>query len=77
MKYSILDCTLRDGGYYNDWDFDPEVVRDYLVAVASAKIEYVELGFRSFDKGLYDTFISIIISWNRFDLKLISETLKK
>ena len=17
----ILDCTLRDGGYYNDWDF--------------------------------------------------------
>lgn len=20
-KTQILDCTLRDGGYYTDWDF--------------------------------------------------------
>ena len=25
-KIKILDCTLRDGGYYNNWDFDYEVV---------------------------------------------------
>ena len=42
----ILDCTLRDGGYYVNWDFDPETVRKYLVAVATAKIEIVEIGFR-------------------------------
>jgi 4-hydroxy 2-oxovalerate aldolase len=47
---SILDCTLRDGGYYNDWDFSSEVVREYLKSVASAKIEYVELGLRNFAK---------------------------
>ncbi|MFE8102956.1 aldolase catalytic domain-containing protein [Brenneria goodwinii] len=44
----ILDCTLRDGGYYNNWDFDFEVVSAYLAAVAAAKIDYVELGLRNF-----------------------------
>ncbi len=50
MNFSILDCTLRDGGYYNDWDFDSEVVEQYLNSVASAKIDYVELGLRNFAK---------------------------
>ncbi|NVK73373.1 MAG: pyruvate carboxyltransferase [Oceanospirillaceae bacterium] len=53
----ILDCTLRDGGYYNDWDFSPEVVENYLYAVANAKIDYVELGLRNFEKnGFYGAF---------------------
>ncbi|WP_022942088.1 aldolase catalytic domain-containing protein [Psychromonas hadalis] len=47
---NILDCTLRDGGYYNNWDFSPEVVIAYLKSVAEARIEYVELGLRSFPK---------------------------
>lgn len=46
----ILDCTLRDGGYYNNWDFDSEVVEAYLNAVSRAKIDYVELGLRNFPK---------------------------
>lgn len=46
----ILDCTLRDGGYYNNWDFEPVVVEAYLRAVGLAKIDYVELGLRSFPK---------------------------
>lgn len=46
----ILDCTLRDGGYYNNWDFESEVVKAYLNAVSSAKIDYVELGLRNFPK---------------------------
>lgn len=47
----ILDCTLRDGGYYNNWDFAPDVVTQYLNAVASANIDYVELGLRNFAKS--------------------------
>ncbi|MEZ9357185.1 aldolase catalytic domain-containing protein [Vibrio breoganii] len=47
----ILDCTLRDGGYYNNWDFDPVVVEAYLKAMAEAKIDYVELGLRNFPKS--------------------------
>jgi 4-hydroxy 2-oxovalerate aldolase len=40
-QLKILDCTLRDGGYYNNWDFDGEIVRDYLSALAEAKIIYL------------------------------------
>lgn len=50
MNMNIIDCTLRDGGYYNNWDFEPEVVKAYLEAIAKSKIEYVELGLRNFSK---------------------------
>lgn len=49
-KLKILDCTLRDGGYYNNWDFSEEVVNKYLESIAATGIEYVELGFRNFPK---------------------------
>lgn len=49
-SYKILDCTLRDGGYYNNWDFEPEVVAAYLESIALSNIEYVELGLRNFAK---------------------------
>lgn len=53
----ILDCTLRDGGYYNKWDFSPLVVTNYLNAVAAAKIDVVELGLRNFSKsGFFGAF---------------------
>jgi 4-hydroxy 2-oxovalerate aldolase len=43
----LLDCTLRDGGYYCDWDFDDRFVQRYVDALAAACVDYVELGFRS------------------------------
>ena len=47
MKELIhLDCTLRDGGYYNSWDFEDKLVNDYLNSMDEANIDYVELGFR-------------------------------
>lgn len=53
----ILDCTLRDGGYYNSWDFDPIVVTSYLQTMADSKIDYVELGLRNFAKpGFFGAF---------------------
>ena len=48
LNVAILDCTLRDGGYYNNWDFDVETVRSYLDAMSEAEIDYVELGLRQF-----------------------------
>jgi len=50
MQNYILDCTLRDGGYYNNWDFDSDVVAQYLDNIASANIDFVELGLRNFAK---------------------------
>lgn len=44
---TLLDCTLRDGGYYNAWDFEPELIAEYLNAVAALPVDIVEIGFRS------------------------------
>jgi len=52
-EIKILDCTLRDGGYYNNWDFSKELIDEYLQAMSAAKIEYVELGFRFLKKDIY------------------------
>lgn len=44
---TFLDCTMRDGGYYNDWDYALPLVQRYLHAVAAAGVDVVELGFRT------------------------------
>ena len=49
----ILDCTLRDGGYYNDWDYSFDLVKRYVDAMAAAKIDVVELGFRTLHTNQY------------------------
>ena len=43
----FVDCPLRDGGYYNAWDFSSELINDYLIAMQAAGVNAVELGFRS------------------------------
>lgn len=47
----FLDCTLRDGGYYNAWDFSSELIHQYLDAMQAAGIDVVELGLRSLKNG--------------------------
>ena len=42
----ILDCTLRDGGYYNNWNFEKKVVNEYVKNINKSKIDIVEVGFR-------------------------------
>jgi len=46
-KISLLDCTIRDGGYLNNWEFTDEEVLDCYKAVTKAGYEYFEIGFRS------------------------------
>lgn len=47
MKIKLLDCTLRDGGYYNSWDFEPDLIQDYLESMEHLQVDFVEIGFRS------------------------------
>ena len=51
MKINLLDCTFRDGGYYNNWNFKSKIIKDYLKAMLSANIDYIEIGFRSIKKN--------------------------
>ena len=44
----ILDCTLRDGGYYTDWDFAEDITRTYVVEknikiTETCKIKFITL----------------------------------
>lgn len=43
----ILDCTLRDGGYYTNWDFDSDIVDSYITAINMLPIDYIEVGYRN------------------------------
>lgn len=47
MDFKILDCTLRDGGYYTNWDFDDELVNEYCEAMQDLPVDYIEVGYRS------------------------------
>lgn len=47
MFAKILDCTLRDGGYYTNWDFKSEIVDAYIQAMNVLPIDYLELGYRN------------------------------
>lgn len=44
-EIKILDCTLRDGGYINDWTFGKENIRSIIDNLALAGIDYIECGF--------------------------------
>ena len=43
----ILDCTIRDGGICNDWQFSPSFVRSVFHALRDANIDYMEIGYKS------------------------------
>lgn len=51
MESKLLDCTLRDGGYYNNWDFEKERIEGYVAAMHKLGISWIELGFRSRNKN--------------------------
>lgn len=41
----LLDCTLRDGGYINDWNFGFHTIKDIIKKLVSSQVDYVEVGF--------------------------------
>ena len=45
-KLFLLDCSLRDGGYYNNWDFSENFINSYLEVLGNINVDYCEIGFR-------------------------------
>ena len=45
----ILDCTIRDGGYYTNWDFSKETIKTYLQSINKLPIDFIEVGYRNPD----------------------------
>ena len=44
-KIELLDCTLRDGGYVNDWNFGHDKILEIFERLVSSGVEYIEIGF--------------------------------
>lgn len=49
----LLDCTLRDGGYINDWEFGHDNIVNIFERVVASNVDVIEIGFlddrRTFD----------------------------
>ena len=45
MKIYLLDCTLRDGGYVNNWEFGEACIHDLPDKLTEAGADIIELGF--------------------------------
>ena len=58
----LLDCTLRDGGYINDWNFGAETIKGFAKKIALTGIEILEVGFIKGDKYDPDKSIFLIFS---------------
>ena len=53
MNFNLLECTLRDGGYQVNWDFDETFVNDYLNLCSNLGLKNIEFGFRFFDNSVW------------------------
>jgi len=69
LNIKILDCTLRDGGYVNDWGFLNHQIINIVKSLEKSGVEVIECGYLNDRKGhgcdstLFkdvDTFLSIV-----------------
>ena len=51
-KIHLLDCTLRDGGYVNNWEFDYEVAKGVIDGLYESGIRVIEIGLMGFGGSL-------------------------
>lgn len=82
MGIKLLDCTLRDGGYINDWNFGEYTIKDVMAKLIESGVDYIEVGFlRDCDyepnKALYNNCAEIakILPENRGNTKFTAMSL--
>lgn len=51
MNIQILDCTLRDGGYINNWSFTDKEIFKTIEALEKSNIDIIECGYLNEKKG--------------------------
>lgn len=47
VNVKVLDCTLRDGGYINDWNFGDSNIKNILEKLIDSNIDIIECGYLS------------------------------
>ena len=77
----VVDCTLRDGGLVNNFEFSDEFVKDLYRTNIKAGVDYMEFGYKAskdiFSKEDYGKWkfceeedIRAVVGDNDFDLKI-------
>lgn len=46
-EIKVIDCTVRDGGLMNKWQFEDRFVKTVYEATAAAGVDYMEIGYFS------------------------------
>jgi len=46
-EIKVMDCTVRDGGLMNNWQFSDDFVRAVYQACLKAGLDYMEIGYKS------------------------------
>ncbi|MBK8808108.1 MAG: aldolase catalytic domain-containing protein [Bacteroidales bacterium] len=54
-EIKVLDCTIRDGGLMNKWQFSDEFVKGVYKACVDAGVDYFEIGYKSSEKAFSRT----------------------
>ena len=49
-EIKVLDCTIRDGGLINNWNFTDKFVKNVFKAVEASGVDYCEIGYKSSTK---------------------------
>ncbi|MFH2011342.1 MAG: aldolase catalytic domain-containing protein [Pseudomonadota bacterium] len=50
-EIKVIDCTVRDGGLMNKWQFEDDFVQAVYWANTEAGIDYMEMGYLSSEKA--------------------------
>jgi 4-hydroxy 2-oxovalerate aldolase len=50
-ELKVMDCTVRDGGLMNKWQFSDEFVKGVYDACVEAGVDYMEIGYLSSEKA--------------------------
>ncbi|MBN2349349.1 MAG: aldolase catalytic domain-containing protein [Bacteroidales bacterium] len=50
-EIKVLDCTVRDGGLMNNWQFSDEFVKAVYDACVASGVDYMEVGYKSSEKA--------------------------
>ena len=44
---TVVDCTIRDGGCTNAWQFEPELVQSTFEALVASGVDVMEIGYQT------------------------------
>jgi 4-hydroxy 2-oxovalerate aldolase len=68
----LVDCTLRDGGYFTNWNFDKKFARSLIGSLSKAGVDIIEVGYKSPKTHKADNFEGLFRYCNNAQIEKLS-----